>query len=60
MCVDQNEIALSDSHCNVETRPIDVESCGLYLPICDADTKNNDDNNDDGDDDENDNSNMIV
>lgn len=64
MCVDQNEIALSDSHCTVETRPIDSEICGQYLPICnDDDIANisdiNEDNNNDSND-SNENSNMII
>lgn len=47
MCVDHSDNALSDSHCNNDTRPIDSEDCSVHLPIC-------------NDDDSNDNSNMII
>ncbi|XP_055914270.1 A disintegrin and metalloproteinase with thrombospondin motifs 7 [Eupeodes corollae] len=40
MCLDQNDEVLAESMCNNATRPVDVESCGLSIPICSSDMKN--------------------
>lgn len=44
MCVDHNEMALSDLRCNADTRPIDIELCGKSIPYCNSDDDNNENN----------------
>lgn len=44
MCVDQNEMALSDLRCNLDQRPIDVETCGKGVPFCNSDDDNSENN----------------
>lgn len=45
MCVDHNEIALSDSRCNAEQKPVETEICNKNLPICSAEDDNNENSN---------------
>lgn len=37
ICLDQNEIVLPDSRCEVEKKPIDTEKCGANIPLCETD-----------------------
>lgn len=37
MCVDQNEMAMPDNQCDVETRPMEMEPCSV--PLCNNTTE---------------------